>query len=151
MEIYYAGGTKFLLKLKQIKVEVGQEIKVIPEAGEAYVISGPGEYEIKGVSVTGWQAGEKEVIYLIEMDELSIGYFVNNGAKLTEKNWDHLEGIDVLLVGFDDDGALVKKIDPSIAVVTKIVDASTVRREKKLTLKKAELPEETTIFVLDKL
>ena len=151
MEIYYQGETKFLLKLKQIKVEVGQEIKVSPETGEPYVISGPGEYEIKGVSVTGWQAGEKEVIYLIEMDELTIGYFVNSGAKLTEKNWDHLERIDVLLVGYNDDGSLVKKIDPSIAVVTKVVDESMVKREKKLVIKKAELPEETTVFVLDKI
>ncbi|MEK7622281.1 MAG: MBL fold metallo-hydrolase [Patescibacteria group bacterium] len=151
MEIYYQGEGKFLLKLKQIKVEVGQEIKVSPETGEPYVISGPGEYEIKGVSVTGWQAGEKEVIYLIEMDELVIGYFVNNGAKLTEKNWDHLEGMDVLLVGFEDDGSLVKKIDPSVAVVMKAMDESTARREKKLVLKKAELPEETAVFVLDKI
>lgn len=150
MEIYYLGEAGFLLKLKQVKVEIDRKLKISTDTNEPYVIDGPGEYEIKGVGVIGWQAGEKEVIYLIEMDELTVGYFVNNGAKLTEKNWDNLAGIDVLLVGFDDDGSLVKKIDPSVAVVTKVVDDSIVRREKKLVLKKTELPEETETVVLDR-
>lgn len=151
MEINYLGETGFLLKLKQLKVVIDRGLKISFEAGEPYVIDGPGEYEIKGVSVVGWQAEEKEVIYLLEIDDLTVGYFVNNGLKLTEKNWDHLAGIDVLLVAFADDGSLIKKIDPSIAVVIKAKDDSIARREKKLILKKAELPEETSIFVLDKI
>lgn len=150
MEIYYLGEAAFLLKLKQVKVEINRNLKIGAEAERPYVIDGPGEYEIKGVRVVGWRAGEGEIIYLIEMDELTVAYMVNNGSKLTEKNWDDLAGVDVLLVAFEDEGLLVKKIDPSVAVVTKAVEGMTLRREKKLALRKTELPEETEIVILDR-
>lgn len=73
--------------------------------GAPLVISGPGEYEIKGFSLTGipsWhddQQGKlrgKNTIYLIEAEDIRLCHLGDQGAPLTDAQAELLEGVDVL-------------------------------------------------------
>ena len=75
--------------------------------GVKKVISGPGEYEIAGVSIVGIRTfhdgkkGEergKNTIYVIEMDGLRIAHLGDLGEKLKEKTIEEMGAIDILLV-----------------------------------------------------
>lgn len=75
--------------------------------GSPFVISGPGEYEIKGVGIVGMgvyhddQKGEKRgknTIYRIELDGLTIVHLGDLGHELTSAQVDALDGVDILLV-----------------------------------------------------
>jgi len=97
------------------------------------VINGPGEYEIKGVSVIGVQSyhddkkGEERggnVIYVYEIDELRVCHLGDLGHKLTEGKLEDLGDIDILFVPtggvytLDSTQALeaVRAIEPRITI-----------------------------------
>ncbi len=75
--------------------------------GDPFVISGPGEYEIKGVGIVGigvyhdnekgLQRG-KNTIYRIEMDGISLVHLGDLGHELSASDVDSLDGVDVLFV-----------------------------------------------------
>ncbi|MEK7141204.1 MAG: MBL fold metallo-hydrolase [Patescibacteria group bacterium] len=75
--------------------------------GNPFIVSGPGEYEIKGVGVVGLgvyhddQKGEKRgksTIFRIEIDGLSIVHLGDLGHELSAAQVDSLDGVDILLV-----------------------------------------------------
>jgi len=156
MDISFLGHSCFLLKGRDTKVvtdpygsEVGwQQSKVEADIvtvshehkdhndlskveGEPMVIAGPGEYEIKGVSVTGIsvfhddeQGKErgKNTIYAIDIDGLRVCHMGDLGHKLNDKQLDLLDGIDVLMMpvgGFytvdpKQAAAMIKQISPIV-------------------------------------
>ena len=75
--------------------------------GAAYVVNGPGEYEIKGVGVIGLSTFHdeekgakrgKNTIYRIEMDGLSIVHLGDLGHTLSAEEVDSLDGVDILMI-----------------------------------------------------
>lgn len=75
--------------------------------GSPYVVHGPGEYEIKGISVIGVPVfhDDKEgaergkvTAYHIEIDELKIVHLGDIGHPLTSAQSDALDGVDILMV-----------------------------------------------------
>ena len=75
--------------------------------GEPKVISGPGEYEIKGISILGFSTfhddknGEergRNTIYVYEVDEIRICHLGDLGQKLSESLLESLGDIDVLMI-----------------------------------------------------
>lgn len=75
--------------------------------GTPFFVHGPGEYEIKGVSVIGVASfhDEKEgadrgrnTMYRIEVDGVKIGHLGDLGHVLSSAQVDALDGIDILLV-----------------------------------------------------
>lgn len=73
--------------------------------GSPFIISDPGEYEVKGAFVTGIQdpsvdAGQEErpVIYRFFIESMSIGFLGQLKRKLTEREIEALESIDILLL-----------------------------------------------------
>lgn len=75
--------------------------------GTPFLVHGPGEYEIKGVSVIGVASfhDEKEgadrgrnTMYRIEVDGVKIGHLGDLGSVLGSAQVDALDGIDILLV-----------------------------------------------------
>lgn len=71
------------------------------------VIDGPGEYEIKGVKITGIQTFHdqndgadrgKNVIYKIEMDNITIAHLGDLGHKLNDAVSELLNGVDILII-----------------------------------------------------
>lgn len=104
------------------------------EAGsEKIVLTGPGEYEVKGVDVTGIatyhdnkEGAErgKNTLYKIEIDGIKIVHCGDLGHKLTPVQVELIDDVDVLLVpvgGFYTiDGAtaaeVVTQLEPSIVI-----------------------------------
>ena len=75
--------------------------------GSPYVVDGPGEYEIKGVAVTGVrtyhdpEGGKlrgKNTCYLIEMDGLVVCHLGDIGHVLTAAQAEAMSRVDVLIV-----------------------------------------------------
>ena len=72
-----------------------------------FIVKGPGEYEIKGVSVVGiptWHDDKSgaergpNTVYVIEMDGLRIAHLGDVGHKLAQEQLDEMGAVDVLLV-----------------------------------------------------
>ena len=79
---------------------------------DIFVIDGPGEYEIKGVSILGLSAfHDKEkmmpnIVYLIEMEGVRVCHLGDLGHSLSDKQLDKLNGVDVLMINV---GTLIEK------------------------------------------
>jgi L-ascorbate metabolism protein UlaG (beta-lactamase superfamily) len=101
--------------------------------GEPRVLRGPGEYEIKGVFITGVgsfadnkKGAERgpNTIYLIELDDLIICHLGSLGHVLTTKQVEALSSVHVLLVPVDGRTTLdaakatevISQIEPGIVV-----------------------------------
>lgn len=75
--------------------------------GSPFVIRGPGEYEVKGVSVIGVTSFHdaedgasrgRNTMYRIEMDKVKIAHLGDVGHVLTSAQLDALDGVDVLFI-----------------------------------------------------
>jgi L-ascorbate metabolism protein UlaG (beta-lactamase superfamily) len=73
--------------------------------GTPFIISDPGEYEVKGAFVVGIQnpsvdpgTAERPVIYRFMLEGMSVGFLGQLKRKLTEHEIEALENIDILLV-----------------------------------------------------
>lgn len=101
--------------------------------GTPFVIDGPGEYEVGGVSVVGvpvfhdavsGQERGLNTVFVIEMEGLRIAHLGDLGHKLSEANLEEIGSVDVVLVPvggnytIDAKGAreVVAQVDPWIAV-----------------------------------
>jgi len=150
MEISYLGNSEYLLRHKKsVKVFIRPTGTTIESDSEPITISGPGEYEVKGVLIAGFKVDDKNTIYTYDLDGIRVVWLGGVKLKLTEKQLDLLDGVDVLLVSAQ--GAdLVKQIGPSLAVSSEPIKGleGTPRREKKLTVNKLSLPEETELVIL---
>lgn len=149
MEISRTGKKEYLLKNKGVKVLIKPAGTTIESDSEPITISGPGEYEVKGVLIAGFKGDEKNIIYTYDLDGIRIAYLGEIKQKLTEKQLDWLDGVDVLLVS-SLGGDLVKQIGPSWAVSNEPIKGleGTPRIEKKLIVNKLSLPEETELVIL---
>lgn len=159
MEIIYLGHSSFRIKGKEITLvtdpfadpDLGYsfpkiEAQIVTVShdhadhnasekinGDPFVISGPGEYEVKGVSVLGFNSfhdakqGQERganTIYIIEMDGLRICHLGDLGEQLNEEKLEEINGVDILMVpvggiytlGPKEASDLVAKIDPSLVI-----------------------------------
>ena len=101
--------------------------------GVKKIISGPGEYEISGVSILGFSTFHdeksgaergKNTVYVVEIDEMRIAHLGDLGHELSEATVNEIGTIDILMVpvgGFftiDAEKAadIVREIEPSIII-----------------------------------
>ncbi|MBI4433452.1 MBL fold metallo-hydrolase [Candidatus Uhrbacteria bacterium] len=81
----------------------------LPEFGEGpFVVGGPGEYEVHGVSVTGFPVGAT-TIYRLAAEGLSIAHLGNCATPLDAAMIELLGEVDVLLVPVGGNGVLTAK------------------------------------------
>lgn len=101
--------------------------------GNPFVITGPGEYEVGGVSVIGiatWhdeQSGQERgqnTIYIIEIDGLRVAHLGDLGHSLSEAALEEIGSVDVVLIPVGGKFTIdakkaaeaVKQVDPWIAI-----------------------------------
>lgn len=101
--------------------------------GEPFVIDLPGEYEVKGVSIFGYQSSHntkpeeqrgKNTIYIIEAEGLKVAHLGDLGTFPGTEVMEEISGVDVLLIpvggiatiGPKQAAELVGKVEPVIAV-----------------------------------
>jgi len=159
MDIFYLGHSSFKLKGKNASVIVdpfdskkvglkysSNEADIVSVShehkdhnavgvikGEPKVISGPGEYEIKGISILGFPSfhdskkGEergKNTIYVFEIDGIRICHLGDLGHKLSDSLIENLGDIDVLMIpvggiytiGPTEAVEIVKNMEPSFVL-----------------------------------
>lgn len=100
---------------------------------DAYVIEGPGEYEVAGIAVRGLptyhdaqQGAEhgRNTVYVIELDDVRVCHLGDLGHKLDDRALEAIGNVDVLLVpvggGATLDGAkaaeVVRQVEPRYVV-----------------------------------
>lgn len=78
-----------------------------PETEEQVVISGPGEYEVKGIQITGvatfhdgqqGAARGRNTVYKIEMDGLTLVHLGDLGHQLSETQVEELNNVQILFI-----------------------------------------------------
>lgn len=84
--------------------------------GEPLVLTGPGEYEVKGVQFLGVATGLRpaedgarpglNVAFVVESEDLRVLHLGAIGTRLTAEQKEQLGDVDVLLVPLDGEGAL---------------------------------------------
>lgn len=102
-------------------------------SGDAIVVQGPGEYEIKGVKIIGipsfhddknGQERGKNTIYHIEADDITIAHLGDLGHKLGDSAIEFLNGVDVLMIPVGGiytinpatAAAIITSLEPSIII-----------------------------------
>ena len=97
-----------------------------PSDGKPFVVNGPGEYEVKGVFVTGISSGAatRGTLYRITAEEMRVVHLGALAAPLTPEDIDRLGDVDVLLVpvagtgGFSakEMASVVSSIEPRVVI-----------------------------------
>jgi L-ascorbate metabolism protein UlaG (beta-lactamase superfamily) len=146
----------------------------LPEFGDGpYRITGPGEYEVQGVMVTGIVVGDR-IIYRLDAEELSIAHLGNLTKPLDEATLDKIGDVDALIIPIGGKGVLtakqaselIEQIEPKVVVpiqyklpgaklpydgleaFCKEMGCSAKAAEEKLKLTDKELPEEGVVVRL---
>ncbi len=144
---------------------------VSEKESEGRSILGPGEYEVKGVHITGAPAGESAV-YAAKMEEMKLGFLGELAtANIPADTMEMLRNCDILFVpaggkphiAQDDAVKLIKKLEPKIVLLScietpglkrKAGDVMTFEKalgqkvavEEKLTIKAKEMTWEGTRY-----
>lgn len=98
--------------------------------GEAVVIAGPGEYEVKGIQITGWplmkSSGKDTLrsIFRIKTDELTVGLLGHLSEFNEPEILEELGDVDVLIIpgggapfiGQEAAAKLVRQIEPRVVI-----------------------------------
>ncbi len=140
-----------------------------PDEGQkVFVVTHPGEYEVRGVFVTGIDAPKKDgtphAIYRFDSESVHIGFLGALDRELTEKEIDQLGPIDILILpaggktvlNASQAGEIISQIEPRMVIPSYVNGedgygtADALKRElscpteevSKLKIVKAGLPEE---------
>lgn len=169
MDIFWQGQTSFKFKGKNATLLIDP-----PKAAEADIVllsdgaskdfpetvrvfQGPGEYESKGVVISGFKTN-KNTIYHIIIDGLNIVHLSDIGNhKLSEEIAGSIEQTDILLVMAGNESA-VSQLEPRLIIpmdgeglnkFLKEMGAENATPQNKLSITKDKLPEEPTVVVLN--
>ena len=153
------------------------EAGAITLSGNPFILATPGEIETKGVLVTAVTGNSADtVMFRIDAEDLSVGHLGLAAAPLTNEQLEVLSNVDVLLVPvggkgmYDAEEAMkaVNAIEPRVVIpmafqsdndpdydkaekFLKEMGAANGAAEKKVIIKKKDLPqEETRVIVLAK-
>ena len=103
-------------------------------AGAPFIVNGPGEYEVKGVSINGIASyhdkkeGEERgsnTIYLIEMDKIKVCHLGDFGQeKLSDSQLEVIGDVDILMIpvggeytiGASEAAKIAKQIEPRLII-----------------------------------
>jgi len=146
------------------------------DSPSAFLINGPGEYDISGVSVQGI-ANKNNTIYKIEAEDIKICHLgVLDNSGLSTSQIEEIGDIDILMLPVGDQKSLdaksaikiMSEIEPkitipmyykvpglkekldSIDVFLKALGIKSLKAEQKLSLKKKDIPsEEAKIVILE--
>lgn len=153
MEIFWLDQSVFRLKGKGATVLINLDGVSVEEK----VFSGAGEYESKGVMITGIGIGEN-TIYSVTLDNLNIVHLGNSDfGNLEKQKLEEVDQVDILLTP---QSAPVADLEPKIIIpyssdkesldkLTKELGAEGVASQPKLSITKDKLPDEPMVVVLE--
>jgi hypothetical protein len=127
MEIKYLGGQTVVIKGKKESVLINPEDEQIEKnggrivlfnqskyeqlrtVGERVSIMGPGEYEVGGVEVNGFNGGGGNTIFTVLIDGVMVGIMGKQKEELSDKKADKITGVDVLIVDIKNEDGISNK------------------------------------------
>jgi L-ascorbate metabolism protein UlaG (beta-lactamase superfamily) len=159
MDINYLGLSSFKLKGKaaSVVIDPAKTIEadiVVPGT----VIKGPGEYEIKGISILGF-AFSGQVIYVYEIDGLRLCYLNGVNQNISDALIEDLGNIDILMISVGGKASeIIVSIEPKIVIPMNYDSPDqfikevgmTVERLPKLTIKPEDIGENQKVVILDR-
>lgn len=149
MEITYLGDRSFRIRGKNATVVTGK----FPDVS-GKVIEGPGEYEIKGVSIIGIPGGDENTIYVYEMDGLRLADLGNLNRQLSDAQVEQIGDIDILMIPGAASVDIIQEIEPYFVITDKVLSEGGLPTDKlpKFQIKKEDIiPEQSPkIIVLEK-
>jgi L-ascorbate metabolism protein UlaG (beta-lactamase superfamily) len=131
-----------LKDVTKFDIELATQEDFIVTKDEALIISSPGEYEVKAISVHGVSAqrhidtpedGKKSVVYKLVVGDMAIGIIGHVIAPLTEEQLETLGVLDVLIIPVGGNGytldahsavQVVRQVDPKVVIPTHFADKS---------------------------
>ena len=144
MDIYYDGDEKFKLKGKIASVLLSSN-NILVEGGDSQrQFEGPGEFESKGVVITGIKRGNK-TLYHINFEGVGVVY-LGEENNLTEEESGQIDQTDILILGTNSPKDIAT-LEPKI-VILKDTGKENETPLSKLSITKEKLPEEPQIVVL---
>lgn len=141
--------------------------------GEPFLITHPGEYEVKEIFIYGVPDINNRVLYVIEAEGIKLGHLNTELKELTEEQLKLIEGVDVLFLPLTTENpklysSVVSQVEPRIVIpilyhtpkvkaklntidaFLKEFGAKNVQPENKIILKQKDLPvDETKVVVLN--
>lgn len=127
-------------------------VKGTTKRKEPFVVDGPGEYEIGGVSIfgiasfhdksNGVKRGEN-TIYLITIDSLRLAHLGDLGHKLTEAELEEVNGVDILFIPIG--GTYTINDNEAIEVIGQVEPAIIIPMHYKTTDMKPDFGIEITV------
>lgn len=161
MQITFKGEDKFEVKLREASVNLSDNSIII----DGFEITGPGEFERKGVFVEGIQPNGDGTIYIVRAEGISICYPGALSEKVGDEAAKLIGDVDVLVVPLGGKDSLdikkarelIAQIDPRIVIPMlyddiaefKSLEGVTEEDLDTLKIKKGELPEsERRVVVL---
>jgi len=158
------GGKLAGLEADVVLLTKNEQVKAKQDT-KPFVIAGPGEYEIKGINVVGSPLSNY-TFYQFLIDGVSFAHLGELSEKLAQKQLEVLGNIDVLMLGVSQNPKvaveIVSQLEPAIVLpmhegesrgsqieqfLKQIGGAG--QPEKKLSLSKDKLPEETQVKLLE--
>lgn len=134
-----------------------------------FIIRGPGEYEIKGVSIFGFGTEQgKNTIYLYQMEDLKLCHLGDLASQLTEKQTEKIGELDILMIPVGgvstidakEAALVVNQLEPKVVIpmdeLKPVNDflaemgEKGIKPIKQLKITKASLPEEREVVWLKK-
>lgn len=155
-----------VLSSSPIKIELNKIINKTVSREKLFVIDSPGEYEVGGVFVLG-TAGEKTTFYVITMDGLRLVFLGGLSGKLSDKQIEEIDGVDILFVPVGDKKnslagkqtlEIINQVEPKIIIPMNYQSLSGFLKElgqeekaplDKLLMTKDKLPLEKEVVVLN--
>ena len=160
MQINYKGTDKFVVKAKEATITLeSSEVDI-----EGLKITGPGEYERKGIFVEGISPNGNGPVYVVRADHITICYLGKLKNAISDDAAKQIGDIDILIVPLGEEGTIGEKevgkviaqIDPRIVIPMLYSDIEPFKKTEGITgeaidslrLKKADLPEEDRKFYI---
>jgi len=155
-----------VLSSSPIKIELNKIINKTVSREKLFVIDSPGEYEVGGIFVLG-TAGEKATFYVISMDDLRLVFLGGLSGKLSDKQIEEINGVDILFLPVGDKKNLsaakqaleiINQVEPKIIIPMNYQSLSGFLKElgqeekaplDKLLMTKDKLPLEKEVVVLN--
>jgi len=155
-----------VLSSSPIKIELNKIINKTVSREKLFVIDSPGEYEVGGIFVLG-TAGEKATFYVISMDDLRLVFLGGLSGKLSDKQLEEIDGVDILFLPVGDKKNLsaakqaleiINQVEPKIIIPMNYQSLSGFLKElgqeekaplDKLLMTKDKLPLEKEVVVLN--
>lgn len=91
----------------------------VSASGSVFTINTPGEYDIKGIFIQGFNFSNKKVSYLINIENITFCYLENLKKDLNDIQIEKLNEIDVLLLDITEINLalrILKQIEPKMVI-----------------------------------